>query len=189
MSRDELEINSSAVEASLDGDAPASVAWIPMPTTAGGSPRKVRLKMPTLAELLESQFPNRQHLLFPWLREQESCMVYADTGVGKSLFALSAALAIAGGGEFLGWKAEWRASGEPWRVLYIDGEMPYRRHPGARQDAPGGYRGHRSRGAGRTLRFLARQHQDPGTGFRCMRVGAPLAGVKIEAPTAEPRLC
>ena len=127
MSRDELEINSSAVEASLEGDAPASVAWIPMPTAAGGSPRKVRLKMPTLAELLESQFPNRQHLLFPWLREQESCMVYADTGVGKSLFALSAALAIAGGGEFLGWKAEWRASGEPWRVLYIDGEMLYRR--------------------------------------------------------------
>ena len=59
------------------------------------------LKAPTLQQLLEATFSDRQHLLFPWLREQESCMVYADTGVGKSLFALSAALAVAGGGELL----------------------------------------------------------------------------------------
>ena len=39
-------------------------------------------------------------------------MVYADTGVGKSLFALSAALAVAGGGEFLGWKPDERAKGD-----------------------------------------------------------------------------
>src|ERR1700730_8853503 len=44
-------------------------------------------------------------------RRQESCMVYADTGVGKSLFALSAALAVAGGGEFLGWAPEEKANG------------------------------------------------------------------------------
>ena len=50
-------------------------------------------------------------------------MVYAATGVGKSMFALSAALAIAGGGEFLGWKPDERANGAGWRVLYIDGEM------------------------------------------------------------------
>ena len=50
-------------------------------------------------------------------------MVYAATGVGKSMFALSAALAIAGGGEFLGWKSDERANGRQWRVLYIDGEM------------------------------------------------------------------
>ena len=62
------------------------------------------LKAPTLRQLLETTFSDRQHLLFPWLREQESCMVYAATGVGKSMFALSAALAIAGDGEFLGWK-------------------------------------------------------------------------------------
>ena len=69
------------------------------------------LKAPTLQQLLETTFSDRQHLLFPWLREQESCMVYAATGVGKSMFALSAALAIAGGGEFLGWKSDERASG------------------------------------------------------------------------------
>jgi DNA invertase Pin-like site-specific DNA recombinase len=42
-------------------------------------------------------------------------------GVGKSLFALSAALAVAGGGEFLGWTTAKKEGG--WRVLYIDGEM------------------------------------------------------------------
>jgi RecA-family ATPase len=50
-------------------------------------------------------------------------MVYADTGVGKSMFALSAALAVAGGGEFLGWKPEEKPDGSGWRVLYVDGEM------------------------------------------------------------------
>jgi len=123
------------------------------------------LKAPTLQQLLEATFGDRQHLLFPWLREQESCMVYADTGVGKSLFALSAALAIAGSGEFLGWKADERADGRSWRVLYIDGEM----HVGDIQE--------RARmlmhavpsvnpeKAGVNLRFLARQHQEPDATF------------------------
>jgi len=81
------------------------------------------LKAPTLRQLLEAAFSDRQHLLFPWLREQESCMVYAETGVGKSMFALSAALAVAGGGEVFGWKPDERFCSEGWRVLYIDGEM------------------------------------------------------------------
>ncbi len=72
--------------------------------------KKSKLKMPTLAQLLASKFNERQYLLFPWLREQESCMIYAESGLGKSMFALSAALAVAGGGEFLGWKPEARAN-------------------------------------------------------------------------------
>lgn len=123
------------------------------------------LKMPTLELLLTSTFPERQHLLFPWLREQESCMVYADTGVGKSLFALSLAIAVAGGGEFLGWKSERRATGAPWRVLYVDGEM----HIGDIQERAkaliGAIPGINRAQAGENLRFLARQHQEPGTPF------------------------
>jgi RecA-family ATPase len=65
-----------------------------------------RLKMPTAGQLLAARFKARQYLLAPWLREQENCMVYAATGVGKSLFAMSAALAVAGGGEFLGWRPD-----------------------------------------------------------------------------------
>jgi hypothetical protein len=36
---------------------------------------------------------------------------------------LSAAIAVAGGGSFLGWKVGGRAKGGDWRVLYVDGEM------------------------------------------------------------------
>lgn len=136
------------------------------------------LKAPTLQQLLEATFSDRQHLLFPWLREQESCMVYADTGVGKSLFALSAALAVAGGGEFLGWKPDERASERPWRVLYIDGEM----HVGDIQERarmlmhavpevdPGK--------AGANLRFLARQHQEPDATFPLITEAAGMKFVR-----------
>jgi hypothetical protein len=105
-------------------------------------------------------------------------MVYADTGVGKSLFALSAALAVAGGGEFLGWKPNERASERPWRVLYIDGEM----HVGDIQE--------RARmlmhavplvnpeKAGANLRFLARQHQEPDATFPLITEAAGMKFVR-----------
>jgi RecA-family ATPase len=83
----------------------------------------------------------------------------------KSLFALSAALAVAGGGKFLGWEPDAKAGGGDWRVLYVDGEM----HIGDIQE--------RARllldavpGISRTkvnanLQFLARQQQSPEAGF------------------------
>src|SRR5262249_33081200 len=74
-----------------------------------------QLKIPNVEQLLAAQFKQRKHLLVPWLREQENCMVYAATGVGKSLFALSAAVAVAGGGEFLGWHPESKPDGGNWR--------------------------------------------------------------------------
>jgi len=121
--------------------------------------------MPTLQELLACRFKERQHLLFPWLREQENAMVYADTGVGKSMFALSTALTVAGGGEFLGWKPERREDGASWRVLYIDGEM----HIGDIQERAGllldAVPGIDRAKVGENLRLLSRQHQEPGTAF------------------------
>ena len=51
-------------------------------------------------------------------------MVYADTGVGKSMFALSAALGCRRRRRvLLGWKPEEKPDGSGWRVLYVDGEM------------------------------------------------------------------
>jgi hypothetical protein len=123
------------------------------------------LLMPTLGELLETPIPERQHILRPWLREHESCLLYAETGVGKSLFALTAALAVAGNGSFLGWKPDAKADGTDWRVLYVDGEM----HIGDIQE--------RARilmdavpdisrtKAKSNLKFLARQQQDPAIDF------------------------
>lgn len=45
-------------------------------------------------------------------------MLYAPTGVGKSMLSLSIALAIAGGGTLM----DWHTPG-PRKVLYVDGEM------------------------------------------------------------------
>jgi hypothetical protein len=144
-------------------DGSATILW--NPTVSVEEDRSKRrlstLKIPTLNQLLASTFKNRQHLLFPWLREQESCMVYAAAGVGKSMFALSAALAIAGGGTFLGWRADERKTSSGWRVLYVDGEM----HIGDIQErarllldaVPGLNR----ELVGENLSFLARQHQEP----------------------------
>ena len=122
------------------------------------------LKAPTL-QLLESTFSDRKHLLFPWLREQESCMVYAATGVGKSMFALSAALAIAGGGEFLGWKPDERANGDGWRVLYIDGEMHIADIQERVRMLMHAVNLVNQEKAGANIRLLARQHQEPDADF------------------------
>jgi RecA-family ATPase len=127
--------------------------------------KKSKLKMPTLAQLLTSTFKHRRHLLHPWLREQESCMVYAATGVGKSMFALSAALAVAGGGEFLGWSPEEKPGGQGWRVLYVDGEMhitDIQERAKMLLDAVAGIDRDR---AMQNLQLLARQHQDPQATF------------------------
>jgi putative DNA primase/helicase len=70
-------------------------------------------------ELLELPMPPKQHLLVPWIPEKGLGLVYAPRGVGKTLFGLSIAYAVASGGEFLRWRAP-----RPRHVLYIDGEMP-----------------------------------------------------------------
>ncbi len=76
------------------------------------------LKVVTMGELLDRKFPRREHLLAPWLRQGESVMVWAAAGLGKTMLTLTMALAVAGRGEFLGWRND-----TPRRVLVIDGEM------------------------------------------------------------------
>src|SRR6266487_3768026 len=55
----------------------------------------------TSAELLQLVFPPRRYLLEPWFPERGLTMVYAPRGVGKTLFALGTAYAVASGGTFL----------------------------------------------------------------------------------------
>ncbi|MEM6898835.1 MAG: AAA family ATPase [Pseudomonadota bacterium] len=78
-------------------------------------PQLSLLKGSSLSSL---ELPPRKLLLGEWLTERHPCMVYAQTGRGKSLFAMSVAIAVAGGGTVFGWTAT-----EPRKVLYIDGEM------------------------------------------------------------------
>ena len=70
--------------------------------------------------LIGANFKERGWLLEPLIKEESSAMLYADAGVGKTWFTWTLVVAIAGGGEIFGWKAE-----KPRRVWVIDGEMHY----------------------------------------------------------------
>lgn len=76
------------------------------------------LRTTTLKALLAKSFPKRDYLIEPVMKEGESMMLWAAPGVGKTMLALSLAVAVAGGGEVLGLKG---AGGR--KVLIIDGEM------------------------------------------------------------------
>jgi len=97
---------------------PFSKAFSSSPPDRSSSTDASGVRVITMKELIETELPERAHLVSPWLRDAESALIYAPTGVGKSMFALSLALAMAGGGEYLGWECP-----EPRKVLYVDGEM------------------------------------------------------------------
>lgn len=112
------------------------------------------LLAPTLGELLAAQRNPRGHLLSPWLREGESLMVYAPTGCGKSMLVLSLAIAIAGGGSVLGWKAP-----RPRKVLIVDGEMPEDDTTDRAKSLMGGIEELDHDAAGQNLRIISQQAQ------------------------------
>jgi CRP-like cAMP-binding protein len=68
--------------------------------------------------LLEKDFKVRETVIDPWLRTEETAVIWAPSGVGKTMLCLSIALAVAGGGALADWKAP-----TPRKVIYIDGEM------------------------------------------------------------------
>ncbi|WP_322894595.1 MULTISPECIES: AAA family ATPase [unclassified Yoonia] len=76
------------------------------------------LRSSSAEELLARSFRERQPIIQPWLRTEESAVIWAASGVGKTMLCLSVALAVAGGGAVGDWDAP-----EPRKVLYIDGEM------------------------------------------------------------------
>lgn len=72
----------------------------------------------SLSELLAEHPEVRQPMMGSWLLERSLNMVHAPAGLGKSMWCMALAIALAGGGEFLRWKAR-----KPRRVLYVDAEM------------------------------------------------------------------
>ncbi len=68
-----------------------------------------------LSETLKPPLP----MLGSWLPCKGLAMVYAMTGVGKSVFCLTVALSVAAGKGCFGWECKERK-----RVLYVDGELP-----------------------------------------------------------------
>ena len=83
-----------------------------------GSQGKEGLNPMTLGEVLKANFPQKEMILDPFLRTLDRVMIYARRGVGKTLFTLQLACAIASGEGFLKWKGS-----RPRKVLYLDGEM------------------------------------------------------------------
>ena len=72
----------------------------------------------TPTELESLTIPPRKYILGNWFQERQPCLLYAQTGRGKSLFAMSIAIALASAGEVFGWEAP-----EALKVLYVDAEM------------------------------------------------------------------
>ena len=71
-----------------------------------------------LSDFMQTKFHKREWLLYPFIQQKGTAMLYAKTGIGKTFLALSMALAISVGKSFLKLVGE-----KPYRVLYIDGEM------------------------------------------------------------------
>lgn len=113
------------------------------------------LRSVTLGSLLDRQMPERGWLLQPWLREQESALIWAAPGVGKTMLTLSLALAVAGGGTVLDWTAP-----SPRRVFVIDGEMPLDDLKGRMNTLLQAVTGVDVDAARENLTILARHHQD-----------------------------
>jgi RecA-family ATPase len=79
---------------------------------------RTELRQRSLGELLNDDIPKREPLLGSWLTNYHLGMIYAPSGCGKSFFAMSVGLAVAGAGEYLDWRAD-----KDRKVLIIDGEM------------------------------------------------------------------
>ncbi len=76
------------------------------------------LKVYTLPEFANLKLPPKRYIIDPFLPERGLIEIYSKTGVGKTTFALSLAMAAALGKPFLKWGVP-----EPKQVLYVDGEM------------------------------------------------------------------
>ena len=73
-----------------------------------------------LSSWLGLQLPPRDYLLGNIMSTTSRWIVYGETGVGKTLFAMDMAGAIASGRGLL----DWAGSGVRRRVMYLDGELP-----------------------------------------------------------------
>ena len=71
---------------------------------------------------LTRELPLRDYLLGNVFCTTSRWLIFGDTGVGKTLLALSIAGAMAAQAAFLGWEGKKRD--RPTRVMYLDGEMP-----------------------------------------------------------------
>jgi len=75
----------------------------------------------SIEEWLARELPEPMFCLGSWLTTTTRALLYAPTGIGKSMLALAIAFAISGGNSLMHWPGR-----RQMRVLYIDGEMAQR---------------------------------------------------------------
>lgn len=124
-------------------------------------PAKNGLTTISVDDLMAKPFPKREVILGPWLRQEETALIWAATGVGKTMLTLSIAIAVACGGKLWEWEAP-----KARKVWIIDGEM----HLQDLQDrirmlGSAAVSGHDPKLVGRNLQITARQAQSPDSVF------------------------
>jgi AAA domain len=75
----------------------------------------------TLQDWLARALPEPDFVMGRWLTTTTRAMLWAPTGIGKTLWALALAMHMSGRADFLGWGGQREV-----RCLYIDGEMSQR---------------------------------------------------------------
>ena len=71
-------------------------------------------------DLAKVDLPEREKILGEWLKETDLGFIYAPRGLGKTWYALHLGRKIAEGGSVGPWVVH-----NPFRVLYVDGEMAF----------------------------------------------------------------
>lgn len=92
------------------------------PIAGAAAPVKITRLSPDellLSAWLVRKLPPRDFLLGDVFSTTSRWLIFGDTGVGKTLFSLDLAGALAAGVGFLDWQGS-----RPARVMYLDGEMP-----------------------------------------------------------------
>ncbi len=93
--------------------------WQPGDTIEEIDPDAFPIENYTAMAWLDKIMEPRDYLMGTLLCTTSRWMVYAPTGLGKTLFTMNMMAAMAAGKQFLNWQP-----GRKCRVLYIDGEMP-----------------------------------------------------------------
>ena len=93
--------------------------WKPGNTIETIDPDKFITENYTAQAWLDKIMEPRDYLMGTLLCTTSRWMVYAPTGLGKTLFTMNMMAAMASGQKFLNWQP-----GRKCRVMYIDGEMP-----------------------------------------------------------------
>jgi RecA-family ATPase len=75
----------------------------------------------SLRDFVNREYPPAEYLLYPLVAKEKIIQIWAAPGIGKTLFSLELACALANGQNFL--KYEWWNKSKPIPVLYVEGEM------------------------------------------------------------------